>query len=352
MTPSPKGTTGGSIPEEKLTLPRYSGHFQITVEAALEDCVAHNPLEKPRHPKENDLVAIGGRYTRALRRSALPLVVVVLALLGIPPTPMFGASPANAGTILYGIVVGGDVIHIDKATGTGTLIGNSGFEANAAASDSQGRIFTAGGSGLDADRLVLIDPITGSGSVFLDLTNRPGGVRGMAFDSQDNLFVVVDGADASDEDLLATIDAAGVFSVIGGMSLSGVQGLAFDPDDNLFCVDVTQGLCAVDVLTGAATVIGGSSAGLGLQGLEFDIDGTLFASPMWGDENLRILDPTTGDASIVGLMGFSDIRGLTIVPEPSTGLLLFLGLSGLAAARRRSSPYGRRRARPSPNVHS
>src|SRR5262245_10616045 len=92
------------------------------------------------------------------------------------------AAAAHAQTTLYALDTSGNLITLDKATGAGTVVGNTGFPGiNAAASDSLGRIFTISSG---SSQLVLVDAVTGAGSVFLNLTGRPAGygVRGMAFD--------------------------------------------------------------------------------------------------------------------------------------------------------------------------
>lgn len=231
---------------------------------------------------------------------------------------LFSASTGVAQD-LFGIENSGNVIRIDKATGSAALVGFSGFVAtNSAASDSLGRIFTIIGIPGGRGQLILIDPITGGGSVFLELPgcSTPMGVRGMAFDSNDTLFIVLHLPDFGGPQLphvLATIDTTtGECSEIGSMVLLGVQALAFDPDDNLFClnVPVPRGLCSVDVTTGVATTIGGDELIGDSQALEFEQDGTLFAAR----SNLLRLDPITGLATLVGATGFDDIRGLAFGP--------------------------------------
>ena len=145
---------------------------------------------------------------------------------------------AACADILFGIDGGGNLIEISTADGSAVLVGNSGHNANAMASDSENRIFTAGGSGADADLLILVDPVDGSGSVFLDLNRPPGfSVRGMAFDSNDNLFVALSMSGTTDIDLLATIDTeTGEFSVVGATGVTDIQGLAFDANNILFFI--------------------------------------------------------------------------------------------------------------------
>lgn len=227
---------------------------------------------------------------------------------------LFSASTCLAQELL-GIEQSGNVIRIDKTTGTGTLIGFSGFVAtNSAASDSSGRMFTIIGIPGGLGQLIEIDPTTGAGSVALELPgcSSPMDVRGMAFDSNDTLFIVLDPVDSTAQDVLATIDTAtGACSEIGPMGLTGVQALAFDSADSLFCLDlfIPRGLCSVDKTTGTATKIGGEDSFFDNQALEFDADGTLFAARA----NLVRIDPITGAITTVGATGFTDIRGLSFV---------------------------------------
>src|ERR1051325_2651671 len=95
--------------------------------------------------------------------------------------PVLIGAPVLGQTVLYCVAFNGDLIRIDKATGAGTLIGNSGVGANGAAADPQGRILSGGGN---ADQIIQLDPATGAGTVFLTTTGRPFGygIRGMAFD--------------------------------------------------------------------------------------------------------------------------------------------------------------------------
>jgi len=231
----------------------------------------------------------------------------------------------HAETILYGITGGGDLYEIDKAVGNGTFIGSSGFEANAAASDSQNRIITGGGSGADADRLVRVNPNTGAGSVYSKLVNRPGGysIRGLAFNSSDELFALMSKSGLSAIDILTTIDTTtGQVSLVGADGQTGmtnIQGLAFGASGRLWGVAGGE-LVGINPSTAVASTIGGSNISPDGQALEVDMDGTLFSARY----NLKTLD-AFGNASLVGAIGDVDIRGLAIVPEPASFYLLVLG---------------------------
>ena len=239
-------------------------------------------------------------------RSPRALAVFPLALL---------SAPTLAQTPLYGISASGDLVRIDKSTGAATLIGNSGVGANGAAADSQGRIFSGGGN---ADQIIRIDPATGAGTVFLNTVGRPGGfgIRGMAFDSSDHLYVVLSQASTTTVDTLATIDmTTGIYSVIGPTGRSDIQGLAFSPSGTLYALGISLGgqLCTLNTSTGSSVTIGGGGMGDDTQALEFDTDGTCYASRA----NLIRVDPANGAATLIGPTGFADLRGMAMVGAPS-----------------------------------
>ena len=68
------------------------------------------------------------------------------------------AAAAHAQTTLYALDTAGNLIALDKTTGAGTVVGNSGFPGiNSAASDSQGRIFTINSG---SSQLILLNSAT------------------------------------------------------------------------------------------------------------------------------------------------------------------------------------------------
>ena len=220
------------------------------------------------------------------------------------------AAPVGAQTVLYGIDATGSLVRIDKATGAGTIVGPIGIAGgNAAAADSHGRIFTHSSA---SDMLVQVDPATGAGTVFLSLTGRPigYGIRGMAFDGQDRLFVAMSRAETTTIDLLATIDmTTGAYTSVGPTGRTDIQGLAFSPTGVLYAAGIFGGLYSLDTATGAGTVIGGSFQGDD-QAIEFDTDGTLYCARI----NLRTVNLASGASTMVGPIGaVSDLRGLAMV---------------------------------------
>jgi len=233
------------------------------------------------------------------RRTDSLLTVLVVAGL---------AGAAQAQTTLYALDASGNLITLDKTTGAGTLVGPTGFPGlNAAASDSQGRIFTISSG---SSQLVLVDPVTGVGSVFLNLSGRPSGygVRGMAFDPSDHLYVALSQAETTAIDILATIDmTTGAYTTVGSTGRTDIQALDISPAGAMYAIGVFGGLYQLNPATGAATVIGGSFGGDD-QALQFDRDGTLYACR----GGLRLVDPVTGATTLIGPTGFTDIRGMAV----------------------------------------
>ena len=227
----------------------------------------------------------------------------------------FAASCSLARAQLYGVTGAGDLLRIDTATGAGTMIGNSGVSANGAAADNAGRILSGGGN---PDQIIVIDPVTGAGSVFLTTTGRPTSffIRGMAVSASGVLYVVLSQIDTGAIDTLATIDMiTGAYTVIGPTGRPDLQALAFSPGGGLYAIGINSGgrLYRLDPATGAATLIGGGNFGGDDQSLEFLPDGTALACRF----GLRSVDVATGLTTLIGPVGMFDVRGMAYVPAPA-----------------------------------
>lgn len=228
------------------------------------------------------------------------------------------------------------VVRIAPNTGAEMQIGLSGFERlNSLARSPGGGLYSVGGA--DSRSLIAIDPATGAGQfqIGLNFGAVSVDVRGLAFSPAGVLYAIND-ATAPLSDYLFTINpVTGAGTLVGVTGMPGLQGLDFAPDGTLYGWDVGSGsgtgagLVRIDPLTGLATDVNSSVSGSYLiQSIVFAPDGTLYGA---GDALYRI-NVTTGEPTVIGPGGYPDLRGIEVVPEPSSLLLLACG--GLAVLRR------------------
>lgn len=212
-------------------------------------------------------------------------------------------------------------VYIDPVTGVGRSSGGVVWNfVNSLAQDGQGRLFS-----VSQGQLVQIDPHALTLTPVLTLHGL-GGFTGLAFSPAGELFGVQRGGN-SDNDPLFRIDTlTGNVTVVGDTGAYRLQDLAFSPDGVLYAWSLSSGLITIDPQTGRGTDVNpGVDATAEVQALAFAPDGTLYGAR---DALFRI-DPATGVTVQIGSGGYSDIRGLAVIPEPSTFYLLSLGLCGL-----------------------
>lgn len=144
----------------------------------------------------------------------------------------------------------------------------------------------------------------------------------------------------------------GISTLVGGGLYSYAGDIAVDPTDlsAMYGAVLTGGgvsLAKINKTTGAQTLVG--SFGLGsstdIWGLGFSLDGLLYAAgPTSGGGGIFTVDKGTGAAALVHSLTYApydmatqpfEVDEPTTVPEPTTLMLISLGLAGLALRKRK-----------------
>ncbi len=214
-----------------------------------------------------------------------------------------GIAPLSASTLLaYDSQSALDdrMLSIDKATGIATVIGPTGMTV----------LSSVGGLALDPDTgtyymsnglsLFTVDPGTGDATLI-----GPHGVSiaGLAFGPPVSCMIGLD----MTSNLYDISAADGSGSNIRLSTQDQLGGLALAPDGTLYAARASAGgeLYTLDIVTGAATLVGGSLAGIGEGGLDFD--------------------PTSGDLYGASGAGVATILGQLYTVDTSTGFTTPIG---------------------------
>lgn len=257
-------------------------------------------------------------------------LVMFVALAGFLPPSAFAAT-------LFGVdSLNKELVTIDLVTGNTTVVGSLDSAVFAMASDAQGNLFGAAFPTNSGSELRTINLQTAAASFVAPLGNSPTRILGFAFGPEGTLY----GVDI-DNHLLTLDTTTGKSDIIGSLGLSSgfTFGLEFDADGILYAVttfDAPARLLTIDLITGAATVVGplGFPFPSADYGLAFDREsGQLFAA---GNQQFLTIDRTTGRASLIGPLNLLALTSLAFVPEPTTGLLVGLGIAALVSTRRRA----------------
>lgn len=247
-----------------------------------------------------------------------------LAVAGVVFASAQGAFAAND---MVGVNFNGDIYKIDSAAGTAFLVGPSGFGALNSAATLGGFAYTADGTGL-----VRIDPTTFIASRAVNFSGLSYySLRGMAFSAAGECFVIQNGGSAGSTDvpdeLYKLNIATGTFTFVGTTSsFVGIQGLDFAPNGTLYAWDIFNGLLKIDPNTGAATDVSGVGGDGSIQTIAFGANGTLYG----GRDNWFSIDTATGATTLISSGQMNDVRGATpfgatVIKVPPSGFNVIRG---------------------------
>lgn len=254
------------------------------------------------------------------------IIVVLLVSMGMMPGVVF-AEP-----LFCAVGWNGEFTHIDAS------IGQVAPTRSDLPSDLQALAWSPSGelyAGRDGD-IYTLDSLTGDMVHFLSIDLD---IRGMAFSASGELYVT--GGPAGSSDPLQIVDiGTGTYTYPGDLwgDVDDCQGLAFSPGGQLYGIAPhahtygTYDLFTIDLDDVETHLVGSYVTANINQSIAFTSDGSLYAL---GGSQFAQLDPISGSVigPVFGLSG--DYRGLAVVPEPGTVLLVGLGGLGLLKKRKR-----------------
>jgi hypothetical protein len=218
---------------------------------------------------------------------------------------------------------GTNLVTINTATGTGTVIGSFGYTATyGTAFSPDGTLYTLVDSyvsgqlatvNLTTGAATPVGPATGIADLMV-MEFAPDGTLYAGSWNTNSLYI-----------LNRTNGSATLVGTLGS-SLANMMDFAFNPAGVMYATNST-GLYTINLVTGAATLVATlTGTDGGNMGIAFDGAGNLYGtsysssnSPLWS------INPATGAATVIGSTGIPNLHGgdiLFAVPEPSTWTLV------------------------------
>ncbi len=246
---------------------------------------------------------------RLLQRSASRIFLLAALTLLAAAGP---AARASANDVIYTTSDNGSSIAtIDPSTGTGTVLGPTGYSNGfGAAVDTDGTVWTVVDGYATTAQIATVNKTTGHA------TPAPSSIGASVI----TLDIAGDGTmygiGYTDQRLYRIDKSTGVGTPVGpATGISMAMDTAFDCDGQLWATAYGN-LWTVDTTTGVATakpaitgIVGGASM---VMGLMVDSSCQMLATTYANPGNLYSLDLTTGAATLVGGTGLSNPHGGSI----------------------------------------
>lgn len=220
---------------------------------------------------------------------------------------------------------------IDASTGAATLIASTGLvNINGISFDTVTGTLYAYTTQAD---LYKIDVNTGAATLLAQV-NATVPEGDLAMTSPASAFAVNGGMFGS------VSITTGVFAPIGMLGTAGddVSGLALDSTGTLFGYAKNgtnaDSIVTIDPVSGLATTLGltGFDAASSVGAMAFDP--ATAAMYLSDGMNLRLVNTSTGEATLIGAHGVSNLSGLAVIPSPAGTGLALVALVGALRRRR------------------
>lgn len=247
------------------------------------------------------------------------LVATVVCWSMIADAQLYGSEPSGARNL----------VTINPGTGASTVVGPISVAAGNITEiewspDGLTLYATTGGG---TATIHTINPATGA--VLTSVAHATGAINGLEFDGSGNLLGTHIPAPGNPSTLVIVNTTTGALTTIGFTGVSSIGGLAFDSGfSTLYGIEsrgatgIPPDLYTINPGTGAIITTTPTTIPVEASSLEF-VGAQLIAGG--SDDNLYQINPATGVATVIGVMGTASgkVSGLSVKPDsvslPATG---------------------------------